>query len=95
MYMLTRSGRKWDSGMMLPQGKGGMTIAVIRPALVYGPHGEEWTARFLKGIATGNLVRLGPAGQGKANLVYAGDLAIRMISLKRSDFVQRHLSRRA
>jgi nucleoside-diphosphate-sugar epimerase len=51
-----------------------LTIAVIRPALVYGPHGEEWTARFIKGILSGKLRRLGGAGQGQANLIYAEDL---------------------
>jgi nucleoside-diphosphate-sugar epimerase len=51
-----------------------LTIAIIRPALVYGPYGEEWTARFIRGILSGGLLRLGTAGQGQANLVYAGDL---------------------
>jgi nucleoside-diphosphate-sugar epimerase len=62
-----------------------LTIVVIRPALVYGPHGEEWTARFLRGIATGELLRLGPAGQGKANLVYAGDLGNFVAELVRKE----------
>jgi nucleoside-diphosphate-sugar epimerase len=50
------------------------TIAVVRPALVYGPYGEEWTARFIREIATGRLQQLGAAGQGDANLIFAGDL---------------------
>jgi UDP-glucose 4-epimerase len=50
-------------------------VAVLRPSLVYGPFGEEWTARYIRGILSGRLKRLGAAGAGEANLIYAGDLA--------------------
>jgi nucleoside-diphosphate-sugar epimerase len=63
----------------------GLTIVVIRPALVYGPHGEEWTGQFLRGIASGGLSRLGPGGQGNANLVYAGDLGNFVVDLVRNE----------
>ena len=52
-----------------------LTISVLRPSLVYGPFGEEWTLRFMKGIISGRLKRLGVAGEGKANLIFASDLA--------------------
>jgi len=51
-----------------------LTIAVLRPSLVYGPFGEEWTARFIKALVAGQLGQLGSAGEGEANLMYAGDL---------------------
>jgi nucleoside-diphosphate-sugar epimerase len=50
-------------------------VVVLRPALVYGPYGEEWTVRFVRDLAGGRLTRLGPAGEGIANLVYIDDLA--------------------
>jgi nucleoside-diphosphate-sugar epimerase len=51
-----------------------LTIAVVRPSLVYGPFGEEWSGRFIRGIVSGKLGQLGQAGEGEANLIYAGDL---------------------
>jgi 2-alkyl-3-oxoalkanoate reductase len=51
-----------------------LTIAVIRPSLVYGPFGEEWTARFMRALIAGQLSQFGSAGEGEANLIYAGDL---------------------
>jgi nucleoside-diphosphate-sugar epimerase len=52
-----------------------LAVAVVRPSLVYGPFGEEWTGRFIRGIVSGQLKQLGGAGEGRANLIYAGDLA--------------------
>ncbi|HTO61235.1 MAG TPA: NAD-dependent epimerase/dehydratase family protein [Bradyrhizobium sp.] len=51
-----------------------LTITVVRPSLVYGPSGEEWSARFIRGILSGDLQQLGAAGEGQANLLYARDL---------------------
>jgi 2-alkyl-3-oxoalkanoate reductase len=51
-----------------------LAITVLRPSLVYGPSGEEWSARFIRGIVSGDLKQLGAAGDGQANLLYAGDL---------------------
>ena len=28
-----------------------LTVAVVRPSLVYGPFGDFWTGRFIEGIA--------------------------------------------
>ena len=50
-------------------------VTIIRPALVYGPGGEEWTAHFIRAIAQGKLRQMGDAGDGDANLVYVDDLA--------------------
>ena len=49
-------------------------VAVVRPSLVYGPHGEEWTARFIRAIASGRLAQLGVNCDGEANLIYVRDL---------------------
>lgn len=56
-------------------------VVVLRPSLVYGPRGEEWTAAFLRDIFADRLRRLGAAGTGQANLVYAGDLARFIVQL--------------
>jgi 2-alkyl-3-oxoalkanoate reductase len=58
-----------------------LRVVVLRPSLVYGPRGEEWTAAFLRDIFADRLRRLGPAGTGQANLVYAGDLARFIVQL--------------
>lgn len=49
-------------------------VAVVRPSFVYGPYGEEWTARIIRGIASGRLARLGVTCDGEANLIYVRDL---------------------
>jgi nucleoside-diphosphate-sugar epimerase len=52
-----------------------LTVAVVRPSLVYGPFGDFWTGRFIEGIAAGRLKQLGKNGRGQANLIYVLDLA--------------------
>jgi UDP-glucose 4-epimerase len=52
-----------------------LTVAVLRPTLVYGPFGDEWTIRYITRILSGRWKHLGAAGEGKANLIYVGDLA--------------------
>lgn len=62
-----------------------LSVVVLRPSLVYGPRGDEWTACFLRDILAGRLRRLGPAGMGHANLLYAGDLAAFIVHLATAD----------
>jgi 2-alkyl-3-oxoalkanoate reductase len=52
-----------------------LKIAIVRPSLVYGPGGEEWSLRFIRTICNGRLLRLGKMGEGTANLVNVYDLA--------------------
>jgi UDP-glucose 4-epimerase len=52
-----------------------LTVAVLRPTLVYGPFGELWTTSYIKRILSGHLEQLGSAGEGNANLIYVKDLA--------------------
>jgi nucleoside-diphosphate-sugar epimerase len=51
-----------------------LTVAVIRPTLVYGPFSELWTTPYIARILSGKWQKLGSAGEGKANLIYVGDL---------------------
>jgi UDP-glucose 4-epimerase len=53
-----------------------LDVAVIRPSLVYGPRGEEWTARFIRAIASRRLAQLGVNCDGEANLIYVRDLGM-------------------
>jgi nucleoside-diphosphate-sugar epimerase len=55
-----------------------LTVAVVRPSLVYGPFGHHWTTRFMEAIVAG---RLKTGGQGEANLIYAADLARFVVEL--------------
>jgi nucleoside-diphosphate-sugar epimerase len=50
-------------------------VAVLRPSLVYGSGGEEWTERFVRALSRAELTTLGPAGESRANLIYVDDLA--------------------
>jgi nucleoside-diphosphate-sugar epimerase len=52
-----------------------LTVAVLRPTLVYGPHSQLWTTLYVKRIVAGQLKQLGAAGEGNANLIYVDDLA--------------------
>ena len=50
-------------------------VVVLRPTLVYGPGGEEWTVRYIRDLVAGRLTKLGAAGEARANIVYVDDLA--------------------
>ena len=51
-----------------------LTVAVLRPTLVYGPFSDLWTTPYIARVLSGRWQRLGAAGEGKANLIYVGDL---------------------
>jgi nucleoside-diphosphate-sugar epimerase len=51
-----------------------LTVAVLRPTLVYGPKSERWTTLYIKRILAGELRELGRDGEGNANLLYIDDL---------------------
>lgn len=50
-------------------------VSVLRPALVYGPRGREWSLDFMESIKRGYFDQLTSAADGVANLVYVDDLA--------------------
>ena len=52
----------------------GLKVAVVRPTLIYGPFSDLWTIPYIGRIMTGRWNKLGPAGEGKANLIYIADL---------------------
>jgi len=52
-----------------------MTVAVMRPSLVYGPGSAWWTTPFVKRLASGQWRGLGPGGEGRANLIHVDDVA--------------------
>jgi nucleoside-diphosphate-sugar epimerase len=62
-----------------------MCVVVVRPSLVYGPSGEEWTGRFIRGVVSGRLKQFGEMGRGDANLIFAGDLGKLVVHLAIAD----------
>ena len=62
-----------------------LRIAVLRPSLVYGPGGEEWSANFIRSVHDGELVRSAGDATGYANLIYVNDLARMCASLVSAD----------
>jgi UDP-glucose 4-epimerase len=52
----------------------GLSVAILRPTLIYGPGSAAWTTTYLDRLHDGWPV-LGDAGRGDANLVHVDDLA--------------------
>jgi UDP-glucose 4-epimerase len=52
-----------------------LAVTILRPSLVYGPGGEEWSLDFIRSIRRGYLRQFGASGDGLANLVHVDDLA--------------------
>jgi nucleoside-diphosphate-sugar epimerase len=49
-------------------------LVILRPGIVYGPGGSQWTARIARLLFSRRLGDLGAAGDGYCNLLYVGDL---------------------
>jgi nucleoside-diphosphate-sugar epimerase len=47
---------------------------ILRPGIVYGPGGPQWTSRIARLLHAHRLGDLGAAGDGCCNLIYVGDL---------------------
>jgi UDP-glucose 4-epimerase len=58
-----------------------LSVVVLRPSLIYGPRGREWSSEFVWSIARGHLIGLGSAADGNANLVHVEDLAAFCVKL--------------
>ncbi|MEH3102732.1 MAG: NAD(P)-dependent oxidoreductase [Sphingomonas phyllosphaerae] len=56
------------------QARDALSVAILRPTLVYGPRGTAWTTAYLDRLHDGWPV-LGAAGRGDANLIHVDDLA--------------------
>lgn len=52
--------------------KRGLPIVILRPSLVYGPYGTDWTLNILRKLAAGSLSGVG--GEGRCNLLFVHDL---------------------
>ncbi len=50
-------------------------LAILRPSLIYGPDGAQWTTLYLNRLKTGHWPALGTAGEGTCNLIHVDDLA--------------------
>lgn len=61
-------------GEQAVRGYGGPSV-ILRPGIVYGPRGAQWTLRIAHWLRQRRIGDLGAAGDGLCNLVYAGDVA--------------------
>jgi nucleoside-diphosphate-sugar epimerase len=52
----------------------GGDAVILRPGIVHGPGGEQWTGRLCRMLRAGRLGQLGRLGEGYCNLTYAADL---------------------
>jgi nucleoside-diphosphate-sugar epimerase len=55
-------------------GRNGLPVSILRPTIVYGPHGAFWTEEVIAKLAAGQWGTFGEVGQGKCNLLYVDDL---------------------
>ncbi len=58
----------------------GMAVVTLRPSCVYGPGSDLWTRRIGRLLAAHRIGDLGPAGDGRCNLVYVDDVAATVVS---------------
>ena len=54
----------------------GLEIVRLRPTHVYGPRGTWWLGEMARRVRSGRWPNLGAAGEGTANMVYVGDVAV-------------------
>jgi len=50
-------------------------VAILRPGIVYGPGGPQWSARIAEWLMSHRVGDLGAAGDGYCNLVHVDDVA--------------------
>ncbi|HRE20454.1 MAG TPA: NAD-dependent epimerase/dehydratase family protein [Rhabdaerophilum sp.] len=68
----------------------GLRTVILRPALIYGPGSEQWTARIARLLRWGRLGDLGAAGDGICNLIHVDDVvAAAVAALDRPEAVNR------
>ena len=56
-------------------GRDGQSVAILRPAIVYGPASAMWTTQPAQRLLTGAWGSLGEQGRGSCNLVHVHDVA--------------------
>lgn len=52
-----------------------MAVAILRPTLIYGPAGAQWTVLYLDRLLGGGWGAMGGVGEGDCNLIHVDDLA--------------------
>jgi nucleoside-diphosphate-sugar epimerase len=52
------------------------SCVVLRPGIVYGPGGAQWTTRIARWLYSRRIGDLGAGGDGVCNLLYVGDLVV-------------------
>lgn len=62
---------------------------ILRPSLIYGPHGSSWSIDIVKKLQSGNWGLFEGFGEGYANLVYIDDL-VQAIFLSLQSSVDQH-----
>lgn len=58
----------------------GLRTVILRPALIYGPGSEQWTARIARLLRWSRLGDLGAAGDGICNLIHVDDVVTAAIA---------------
>ena len=59
---------------------GGGDAVMVRPGIVHGPGGQQWTGRLGRMLRRGRLGDLGELGDGRCNLTYIDDLGAAIVA---------------
>lgn len=65
--------------------KTGLGVVVLRPSIVYGPFGDEWTGNYARQMAAGAWMLPPEYCTGTANLVYVDDVVQAVIRALRTE----------
>jgi len=61
-------------------------VAILRPGIVYGPAGPQWSVRIAEWLTSHRIGDLGAAGDGYCNLVHVDDVAeAALLALRKPD----------
>lgn len=90
-FPLQRTGRQYGDAKIAAEqacehySKAGLAVTVIRPAIVYGPFGREWTVNTAQKLQSGNWGIFLGYGEGLCNLIYVSDLVDGILAAANSD----------
>jgi nucleoside-diphosphate-sugar epimerase len=62
-------------------------VVILRPGIVYGPNGSQWSGRIAELLCAHRLGDLGAAGDGYCNLIYIDDVVEAILRALRSPSV--------
>jgi nucleoside-diphosphate-sugar epimerase len=63
----------------------GLPLTIIRPPIVYGPFGEDFTIKIAQKLQSGNWGIFSGFGEGQCNLVYVSDLVSAILLAARDE----------